>query len=203
MSSRQFLIKRVFDVILASILLIVLSPAMLITGILIGIKLGKPVIFSQERPGYKGTVFTMYKFRSMRNAVDDQGKPLPDDQRMTGFGRLLRKLSIDELPELINILRGEMSFVGPRPLLVEYLDVYTDDELRRHDVLPGLTGWAQVNGRNAISWKKKFELDLYYVDHYSIWLDIRILVVTFLKVIKRADVNQEGHVTIEKYNGMN
>lgn len=195
--------KRFLDIVISGVALILLSPVFIITGILVRMKLGSPVVFAQKRPGKDGRVFTMYKFRSMRNAVDSTGRPLPDKERMTAFGDVLRKLSLDELPELWNIFKGEMSLVGPRPLLVEYLEVYTEQERHRHDVLPGLTGWAQVNGRNAISWKKKFELDLYYVEHMSLIMDLRILWMTVVKVFKRSDINARGHVTVEKYNGTN
>lgn len=203
MKSRGLLIKRMMDVILALIILILTSPILLITAILIRLKLGSPVLFSQVRPGYMGKPFRLYKFRSMKDALDKKGNPLPDEERMTEFGSLLRKLSIDELPELYNILRGEMSFVGPRPLLMEYLDVYSEAEHKRHTMLPGLTGWAQINGRNAITWKKKFELDLYYINHWSLGLDVKIFFMTLIKVLKRSDISQEGQVTVEKYNGMN
>lgn len=195
--------KRFLDIVISGVALVLLLPVFIVTGILVRMKLGSPVVFAQNRPGKDGRVFTMYKFRSMRNAIDSTGKPLPDKERMTAFGDVLRKLSLDELPELWNIFKGEMSLVGPRPLLVEYLEVYTEQERHRHDVLPGLTGWAQVNGRNAISWKKKFELDLHYVEHMSLTMDLRILWMTAVKVFKRSDINARGHVTVEKYDGMN
>jgi lipopolysaccharide/colanic/teichoic acid biosynthesis glycosyltransferase len=167
------------------------------------VKLGKPVFYKQVRPGLNGQPFEMIKFRTMKNAFGPDGKPLPDEQRMTRFGRFLRSTSLDELPELINVLKGEMSLVGPRPLLMEYLPLYSQEQMRRHDVLPGITGWAQINGRNAISWQKKFELDLWYVDNQSLWLDLKILFLTFFKVLKRSDICQSGQVTVEKFNGKN
>ena len=157
--------KRLFDIVVSGLMIVCLSPILLILAILCRYKLGTPVLFKQQRPGLKGKIFTMYKFRTMTSAIDAEGKLLPDAERMTKFGRLLRKTSLDELPELFNIFKGEMSFVGPRPLLVQYLERYTPEQARRHDVRPGLTGWAQINGRNAISWEEKFKLDVWYVDN--------------------------------------
>jgi sugar transferase EpsL len=163
--------------------------------------LGAPVIFKQQRPGLHGRPYLMYKFRTMQNASGKEGNPLPDEQRLTALGSFLRKTSLDELPELFNVLQGNMSLVGPRPLLMEYLPRYTREQARRHEVKPGITGWAQVNGRNAISWEKKFELDVWYVDNRSIMLDLKILWMTLIRVVKREGVNQEGHVTMEKFTG--
>ena len=196
-------IKRVIDFILALIGLILASPILLIVAILVKTKLGSPILFRQPRVGLNGEVFEMVKFRTMKDATDSKGNPLPDELRLTKFGQLLRKTSLDELPELWNVLKGDMSLVGPRPLLVEYLPLYSKEQMKRHDVRPGITGYAQVNGRNNISWKKKFELDVYYVENFSLWLDVKILVQTIAKVLGQADINQEGNVTMEKFNGMN
>ena len=193
--------KRLFDFVFSLLALIILSPIVLVTAFLVRLFIGTPVLFKQQRPGYRGHPFFIYKFRSMRDAVDRDGNPLPDSERLTGFGRLLRSLSLDELPELFNILRGEMSFVGPRPLLMEYLEHYSPEQMRRHDVLPGLTGWAQINGRNALTWEDKFKLDVWYVDHWSFWLDIKILFLTAWKVIRREGISQPGHATAEKFTG--
>lgn len=195
------LMKRLFDIILSLLMIVVLSPVLLITWILVKIKLGSPAVFRQDRPGKKGKIFTMYKFRSMTDERDETGDLLPDEIRLTRFGKLLRKTSLDELPELINILKGDMSFVGPRPLLVRYLDRYTAEQARRHEVKPGLTGWAQVNGRNAISWEEKFKLDVWYVDHWSLWLDLKILGLTFVKVFKKEGISSNSHATMEEFFG--
>ncbi|MCM8539578.1 MAG: sugar transferase [Lentisphaeraceae bacterium] len=181
--------------------LVMFGPLLFLLAIMIRIKLGSPVLFKQQRPGLHGEIFTMMKFRTMRDALDKKGEPLPDEERMTQFGSFLRKTSLDELPGLFNVLQGDMSLVGPRPLLVEYLPLYNEEQQKRHDVRPGITGWAQVNGRNAISWEKKFELDVWYVKHQSIWLDMKILFLTVWKVIKKSDVSAEGHVTIDKFEG--
>jgi lipopolysaccharide/colanic/teichoic acid biosynthesis glycosyltransferase len=178
-----------------------LSPVMLVLFLMVRVKLGAPVLFCQKRPGLQGRVFEMYKLRTMTNAVDAAGQPLSDEQRMTPFGALLRSTSLDELPELWNVLKGEMSLVGPRPLLQEYLPLYTPEQARRHLVRPGITGWSQVNGRNAISWEKKFELDVWYVDNQSFWLDCRILLMTVLKVFRREGISSEGVATTEKFTG--
>ena len=196
-------IKRGIDFILALVGLILASPVLLIVAILVRMKLGSPIFFRQARVGLNGEIFEMIKIRTMKDAYDTNGEPLPDSERLTSFGQFLRKTSLDELPELINVLKGDMSLVGPRPLLVEYLPLYSDEQMRRHNVRPGITGYAQVNGRNNISWAKKFELDIYYVNHFSLYLDIKILWQTVVKVIKQADINQEGNVTVEKFNGMN
>ena len=193
--------KRIFDLIAVILGLIVLSPFILLTALLVGIFLGTPVLFRQKRPGYKGTPFFLYKFRTMTNASDPDGNLLSDAQRLTRLGRVLRALSLDEWPELINILRGEMSLVGPRPLLMEYLERYSPTQMRRHDVYPGLTGWAQVNGRNAITWQDKFKFDVWYVDNWSFWLDIKILLMTLWKVFKREGISQPGQATAEYFMG--
>ncbi|MDO4924970.1 MAG: sugar transferase [Turicibacter sp.] len=196
-------IKRVLDFIIALIGLIVASPILLVVALLVRLKLGSPILFRQQRVGLDGEIFEMVKFRTMKDATDPQGNPLPDEYRLTSFGNFLRKSSLDELPELWNVLKGDMSLVGPRPLLVEYLPLYSKEQMKRHDVRPGITGYAQVNGRNNISWSKKFELDVYYVKHYSLGLDLKILWQTVAKVLGQADISQEGHVTMEKFNGMN
>jgi sugar transferase EpsL len=193
--------KRIFDLIIASVGLILLSPFMLLTALFVAIFLGMPILFHQKRPGYKGRPFYIYKFRTMTDASDSAGNLLPDSQRLTRLGRFLRILSLDELPELFNILRGEMSLVGPRPLLMEYLERYSPEQMRRHDAYPGLTGWAQVNGRNAITWQDKFALDVWYVDHWSFWLDIKIILLTIWKVIKREGISQPGQATTEYFMG--
>ena len=193
--------KRIFDLVLTIPGLIILSPFLLVVAILVVIFHGFPITFSQVRPGLFGKPFTMYKFRSMTNKTDADGNLLPDEQRLTPFGRFIRSTSIDELPEVINVLRGEMSVVGPRPLLMRYLDRYNSEQARRHDVLPGITGWAQINGRNNVSWEAKFELDVWYVDNWSIWLDISILFGTFWKVITREGINQPGNATAFEFMG--
>lgn len=196
-------LKRLFDVLVTGICLFIFGPLMILTAFLVRRRLGKPVLFRQTRPGLSGKPFEILKFRTMKNTCDASGKPLSDKDRMTPLGRFLRSTSIDELPELINVLRGEMALVGPRPLLKEYLPLYTEFQRRRHEAKPGITGWAQINGRNAISWQKKFELDVWYVDNQSLWLDIKILFLTFWKVINRSDITQAGQATIEPFNGKN
>ena len=196
-------IKRMIEFLLALIGLLLASPILLIVAILVKTKLGSPILFRQQRVGLNGEIFEMVKFRTMKDATDSEGNPLPDEERLTKFGQLLRKTSLDELPELWNVLKGDMSLVGPRPLLVEYLPLYSKEQMKRHDVRPGITGYAQVNGRNNISWAKKFELDVYYVENFSLWLDVKILFQTVAKVLGQADINQEGNVTMEKFNGMN
>jgi sugar transferase EpsL len=193
--------KRIFDLILTSLGLILLSPFILLTALSVRIFLGTPVLFRQQRPGYKGRPLFIYKFRTMTAASDSAGNLLPDSQRLTRFGHFLRALSLDELPELFNILRGEMSLVGPRPLLMEYLERYSPEQMRRHNAYPGLTGWAQVNGRNAITWQDKFALDVWYVDHWSFWLDVKIMLLTLWKVIKREGISQPGQATTEYFMG--
>lgn len=195
------LVKRILDLGITIPGLVILSPVFLLLALLVRLSLGTPVIFRQQRPGLKNKLFYLYKFRSMREARDAQGNLLPDSERLTGLGRFLRTTSLDELPELFNILRGEMSWVGPRPLLVKYLERYTPEQLRRHDMLPGLTGWAQVNGRNTLSWEEKFRLDVWYIDHWSFTLDLKILGVTVWKVLKREGINQAGSVTAEEFTG--
>ena len=196
-------IKHLFDKILALILIILFSPVMLITAILIHLKMGRPIIFTQERPGYKGKIFKIYKFRTMTNEKDKNGELLPDEMRLKGIGKIIRSLSLDELPQLFNVLKGDMSFIGPRPLLVEYLPLYNKDQKKRHDVLPGITGLAQVKGRNSISWKKKFRYDVFYVKNVSFCLDLYIIYLTIIKVLKRDGISQEGKATMEKFNGKN
>lgn len=196
-------IKRIFDFMIALIGIIIASPILLIVAILVRLNLGSPILFRQPRVGLNGEVFEMVKFRTMKDAKDAKGHLLPDDERLTKFGQFLRQSSLDELPELFNVLKGDMSLVGPRPLLVEYLPLYSNEQMRRHEVRPGITGYAQINGRNNISWAKKFELDVYYVDNYRLSLDFKILTQTVGKVLKQSDISQEGHVTVEKFNGAN
>ena len=193
--------KRAFDLVVALIALLMLWPAILLVALLIRVKLGSPVLFKQTRPGLHGKPFNMLKFRSMLDATDKDGNPLPDEQRLTRFGRILRSTSLDELPGLINVLKGDMSLVGPRPLLMEYLPLYSDEQARRHNVRPGITGWAQVNGRNAISWEDKFKFDVWYVDNRSIGLDIKILFLTVKKVFVREGISAAGEATMAKFTG--
>lgn len=193
--------KRFFDYLLMLIFAPILLPLLAVTALVVAVNLGRPVIFRQERAGYGGKPFTLYKFRSMSDASDKYGNLLPDEKRLTRFGKFLRASSLDELPELLNVLKGEMSLIGPRPLLVSYLPRYTAEQARRHDVLPGITGWAQVNGRNNVSWEIKFELDVWYVDHWSVWLDLAILYKTVAKVITREGINQPGNATAEEFLG--
>jgi lipopolysaccharide/colanic/teichoic acid biosynthesis glycosyltransferase len=193
--------KRLFDLIVTGVALMAAAPVMLVLAALVRAFLGRPVLFRQRRPGYRNAPFEVRKFRSMTDQRDAQGNLLPDEQRMTRFGRFLRASSLDELPEIFNILRGEMSWVGPRPLLMQYLERYSPEQRRRHDVLPGLTGWAQVNGRNALTWPEKFRLDVWYVDHWSLRLDIKILWLTVWKVLKREGVSQPGQATMEEFKG--
>lgn len=193
--------KRLFDIFAAALALIVLSPILGLVALLVRIKLGTPILFRQQRPGYRGRPFHILKFRTMADRRAPDGSLLPDAERLGRFGRFLRSTSLDELPELFNILRGEMSLVGPRPLLMEYLPLYSAEQARRHDMPPGLTGWAQVHGRNALSWPDKFKLDVWYVDHWSFWLDIRIIFLTLVKVFKREGIAQEGQATMEKFSG--
>lgn len=195
--------KRLFDLILSLFALITLLPVIVVVALLIRIKLGSPIFFTQDRPGLNGNIFKMMKFRTMLNAKDKYGNLLPDNQRMTKFGAFLRSTSLDELPGLFNVLKGDMSLVGPRPLLVEYLSLYSSEQARRHAVRPGLTGLAQVNGRNAISWEDKFKLDVWYVDNQSLLLDIKILFLTVKKVFLREGISADGHVTIEPFKGSN
>ncbi len=195
------MLKRALDVLGSGAGLVVLSPVLAGVALAVRLSLGTPVLFRQVRPGRGGRPFTMYKFRTMRDARDARGEPLPDAERLTAVGRFIRSTSLDELPELVNVLRGDMSLVGPRPLLLEYLPLYTAEQARRHEVRPGITGWAQVNGRNALSWEEKFELDVWYVEHRSFWLDLKILLLTVVKVFAREGVSQEGQATMEKFRG--
>jgi len=193
--------KRLFDIIMAGAGLAALAPLLLFVAILIRVNLGAPVLFRQQRPGLHGAPFFLVKFRTMRDACDNDGNQLPDEQRMTKLGTALRNLSLDELPELWNVLKGDMSLVGPRPLLMEYLPLYSPEQTRRHEVKPGITGWAQINGRNAISWEDKFSFDVWYVDHQSNWLDMKILIKTIFQVITGHGVSKEGHVTTDYFRG--
>ncbi len=199
---KVFDIKRLFDFICSLIGIVLLSPVIIVTALLIRLKLGSPIVFKQQRPGLHGKPFFVYKFRTMTDERDGNGELLSDSIRLTPFGQLLRKLSLDELPQLFNVLKGDISLVGPRPLLMEYLKLYTPEQARRHEVRPGITGWAQVNGRNAISWEDKFKLDVWYVNNRTFWLDIKILFMTIQKVFKSEGISQAGHVTIEKFAGL-
>lgn len=194
-------VKRLFDLLMAALALVIFSPLMLGVALFIWLKDGTPVMFNQPRPGLKGQIFTLHKFRTMSNLVDDNGQPLPDAQRLRKWGRVLRGTSLDELPELFNVLLGEMSWVGPRPLLVSYLGRYSPEQMRRHDMLPGLTGWAQINGRNAITWEQKFALDLWYVDHWSFWLDLKIIFMTVGVVLRGRDVEHPAGGTMGEFTG--
>ncbi len=193
--------KNVFDFIIAIIILILLTPIILVIAFLVRINIGSPVFFRQERPGFQENPFIMIKFRTMQNVKDKEGIILSDEKRLTMFGKFLRTSSLDELPELWNVIKGDMSLVGPRPLLMEYITLYNDEQRRRHNVRPGITGWAQINGRNAITWDEKFKLDVWYVDNWSILLDIKILFLTIIKVFKSEGISQKGHVTMEKFKG--
>jgi sugar transferase EpsL len=192
--------KRIFDLVLVILGLAVLLPVLLGIALAVRFKLGSPILFKQTRPGQGGRPFKLYKFRTMTEARDARGDLFPDSERLTPFGRLLRSASLDELPELINVIKGEMSIVGPRPLLMQYLDRYSPEQARRHEVRPGITGWAQINGRNAISWDEKFKLDVWYVDNRSIKLDSKIIIMTIGKILKCEGVNQPGHATMEEFN---
>ncbi len=195
------MIKRLFDFLASTIGLLFLAPVIVVVAFQIRRKLGSPVLFCQMRPGKGGKPYEMIKFRTMRDATDKDGNPLPDSQRMTPFGAFLRSTSLDELPELWNVLKGDMSLVGPRPLLMEYLPLYSKVQFRRHEVRPGITGWAQVNGRNEISWEDKFKLDVWYVDNRSLWLDLKIIYLTVKKVLVRDGISAEGEVTMHRFNG--
>jgi sugar transferase EpsL len=194
-------VKRCFDCAVAPILLMVLSPLFLLISFLLLLTSGKPILFRQERPGRYGKPFVLYKFRTMTDAEDGGGELLPDASRLTRGGRFLRSTSLDELPELVNVLKGDMSLVGPRPLLMQYLDRYTPEQSRRLRIKPGITGWAQVNGRNALTWEKRFKLDVWYVDNLSFWLDLKILAITISKIVKREGINQPGEATAEEFQG--
>ncbi|EHP47275.1 MAG: sugar transferase [Clostridium perfringens] len=205
MSKKKYriFIKRILDIFVALGLLIALFPVIVIVAVLVKTKLGSPIIFTQERVGKDNKIFKMIKFRTMKECIDKDGNILPDEDRLTSFGKKLRSSSLDELPELINILKGDMSLVGPRPLLVDYLPLYSKEQIRRHEVLPGLTGWAQINGRNSIKWKKKFELDVWYVENWNLKLDIKIIFLTIIKVFKMDGINQNAEITMERFNGSN
>jgi lipopolysaccharide/colanic/teichoic acid biosynthesis glycosyltransferase len=193
--------KRLLDVLVAAIALLILSPVMLVAWALVRIRMGKPAFFRQRRIGEGGREFTVLKFRTMNNETEGSGRPLPDELRLSGMGAWLRRMSVDELPQLLNVLRGHMSLVGPRPLLAQYLPRYNAVQRRRHEVKPGITGWAQVRGRNALTWEEKFQLDVWYVDHWSLWLDLRILGLTLWSVIRRQGISQEGHATMREFMG--
>ena len=193
--------KNISDAIVSILGLLILSPVLLLVGFIVFFNLGFPIFFKQKRPGLKGISFEFYKFRTMSNEKDKTGNLLDDKDRLTSFGKFLRKTSLDELPSLWNVLKSDMSLVGPRPLLMEYLPLYSKEQMRRHEVKPGITGWAQINGRNAISWDEKFKLDVWYVDNQSIWLDTKILFITAWKVLKREGISQKGHVTMERFRG--
>jgi len=195
------LIKRIFDILVSIFALTLLSPILLILSLLLLVIQGSPIFFCQERPGLEGKIFKLCKFRTMQDKQSSTGERLTDEKRITAFGGFLRRTSLDELPELFNVIKGEMSLVGPRPLLVQYLERYSSEQARRHEVLPGITGWAQINGRNAITWDEKFWLDLWYVDHWSFWLDIRILFSTLWKVISGEGISQPGRATMEEFMG--
>lgn len=194
-------VKRLFDLVVSSIGLIVLSPLLILISITVMLFYGQPVLFRQQRPGYISKSFSIFKFRTMADAFDSHGKLLPDAERLTWLGRFLRASSLDELPELLNVARGDMSLVGPRPLLMQYLERYTPQQSRRHEVLPGITGWAQINGRNTITWEDKFRFDVWYVDHWTFWLDMKILGLTFWKVLLREGINQPGHISAGEFMG--
>jgi len=194
--------KRLFDLLVTALGLVIILPLMLLLSLLVRIFLGIPILFRQPRPGYKGRPFITYKFRTMTNRTGPGGNLLPDADRLTPFGRFLRSTSLDDLPQLFNVLRGEMSLVGPRPLLMQYLKRYTSEQMRRHDVLPGITGWAQIHGRNTLDWEQKFRLDVWYVDNWSFWLDLKILLLTPWKVFKREGISQPGHATAEEFKGL-
>ena len=195
------MIKRLFDLFSSVMLVFMLSPLILYIAVLVRVRLGSPVLFTQMRPGLHGRPFYLYKFRSMTDHRDKNGNLLSDNIRLTTFGKMIRRLSFDELPQLFNVIKGDLSMVGPRPLLMEYLPLYSPEQARRHEVRPGITGWAQVNGRNAISWDEKFSLDVWYVDNKSFWIDVKILLMTFIKVVRSEGINQQGQATVEKFRG--
>lgn len=201
MRTARAVLKRTLDVSLSALALLLLSPVLIVVAVLVARRLGRPVLFSQPRPGLHGRIFTLLKFRTMSGARDERGELLPNEQRMTRFGNMLRSTSIDELPELINVLRGDMSLVGPRPLMVAYLERYDDFQARRHEVRPGITGWAQVHGRNALTWPEKFALDVWYVDHHSLWLDALTLWKTVAAVVSRQGISHEGDVAMPAFLG--
>ncbi|MDR4983691.1 sugar transferase [Bacillus cereus] len=193
--------KRLFDIVVAVFALLITLPLTMIVCILVRLKFGAPIIFKQQRPGLKGRAFYIYKFRTMTNETDDNGTLLSEEKRCTSFGNALRKTSLDEIPQLINVLKGDISLVGPRPLLMEYLPLYSSKQAKRHNVKPGITGWAQINGRNLITWEEKFELDVWYVENHSFLLDLKIIVLTILKIFKTEGINHVGHVTMERFTG--
>lgn len=197
------MIKRIFDLVLGIAVFILAAPVMLAIVLILRISMGKRVFFRQLRPGLHGRPFTIVKFKTMKDSFDENGFPRPDSQRLTPIGKLLRSTSLDELPELLNVIKGDMSLVGPRPLLMQYLERYTPEQMRRHEVKPGITGWAQINGRNAISWEEKFKFDLWYVDNKSFWFDIKILMQTLRQVLSREGVNQAGQATMKEFMGRN
>ncbi len=194
-------IKRLFDLCGSLVFLCLFSPVVLVISLMVRKKIGSPVFFCQERTGLNGKPFTIYKFRTMTEEIDEEGKILPDEQRLVSFGSFLRRTSLDELPEFLNVLKGEMSLVGPRPLLIEYMERYSSEQKRRHKVKPGITGWAQINGRNMISWDERFKMDLWYIDHWNLWLDLKILFSTLLIVFKREGISAEGHATMPEFLG--
>ena len=195
------MLKRSFDFFVALILLIALAPLLALLAAVVRWRLGRPVLFAQIRPGLHGTPFNFYKFRTMTDTRDAAGELLPDAARLTSLGRLMRKFSLDELPQMVNVLKGDMSLVGPRPLLMEYLPLYSERQARRHEVRPGITGWAQVNGRNALDWDERFEYDLWYVDHRSFWLDLRIIAMTVWRILRPRGISQPGQATMSKFTG--
>jgi sugar transferase EpsL len=195
------MMKRVFDICIAIMVLVVFMPIILITAATVRIKLGTPVVFKQQRPGLQAVPFSIYKFRTMTDEKDEKGQLLPDNLRLTAFGQFLRKYSLDELPQFFNVLKGELSLVGPRPLLMEYLPLYTAEQAKRHQVKPGITGWAQINGRNALSWEEKFQLDVWYVNNRSFWFELKILMLTFTKVIRSDGITNSNHATMPVFNG--
>ena len=199
-TARRTIVKRVLDVIVAGLVLIVMAPVLIVLSALVLILHGRPIFFSQDRPGLHTKVFRIYKFRTMTDQRDSEGRLLPDAQRLTLFGRFLRSSSLDELPELVNVLKGDMSLVGPRPWLVQYLPLYDAEQSRRHDVKPGVTGWAQINGRNALSWQERFVLDLWYVDNWTLWVDLKILLVTLIRVVWPSGISQPGHATVRVFH---
>ena len=199
--TRSSALKRAFDIAVSASALIILAPVLSAVGLMVRLRMGPPALFRQVRPGLNGRPFELVKFRTMQDAIGDDGSPMPDAERLTQFGRWLRATSLDELPELWNVLRGEMSLVGPRPLLMDYLPLYSPEQSRRHEVRPGITGWAQVNGRNAISWERKFELDVWYVDRHSFWLDLKIILITLGRILKRVGISAPGSATADRFEG--
>ena len=195
------MVKRVFDIVFSIVLLLLFLPLIIFVSFQVYKKIGRPILFIQTRPGLRGLPFNMIKYRTMLNITDDKGNTLNDEERLSSFGKFLRSTSLDELPELWNVLKGEMSIVGPRPLLMEYLPLYSAAQFRRHNVKPGITGWAQINGRNSIDWDEKFNLDIWYVDNFSFWLDMKILFLTIKKVLKRKDISKDGQATMTKFKG--